>query len=178
MTSYLGSLTQFNVDVDSWKIYQEQLGQFLEVNKIKNDLRKSAFLSCIGQDAYKLLRDLFTPQLPKEKSFEELCALMENHFTPKINIFRERSNFYAASQQDGETIVDYTARLRNLSINCNFGEKLEGILIDKFVFGLKSGRIKDRVCEEKPTSETTLSQIVEIALAKETYLFNEADQVN
>lgn len=103
---------------------------------------------------------------------------MENHFTPKINIFRERNNFYAASQQDGESIADYTARLRNLSTNCNFGDKLEGILIDKFVFGLKSGRIKDRVCEEKPTSETTFSQIVEIAHAKETYLFNEADQVS
>jgi len=175
----MGSLAPFNVDVDSWKIYQEQLEQFLEVNKIKTDLKKSAFISCIGQDAYKLLRDLCTPDLPKNKSFEELCTLMENHFTPKINVFRERNNFYMTSQQEGESIADFTARIRNLSTNCNFGgDKLEGILIDKFVFGLKSGKIKDRICEEKPTSETTFSQIVEIALAKETYLVNEADQVN
>ncbi|XP_025419625.1 uncharacterized protein LOC112689958 [Sipha flava] len=151
MTSYLDSLTQFNVDCDSWKIYQEQLEQFLEVNKIKNDLRKSAFLSCIGQDAYKLLRDLCTPDLPKEKTFKELCLLMENHFTPKINIFRERNHFYAASQQESELIADFTARFRNLSANCSFGVNLESILIDKFVFGLKSGKIKDRICEEKPT---------------------------
>ncbi|VVC41754.1 Ribonuclease H-like domain,Integrase, catalytic core [Cinara cedri] len=36
MASYLGSLAQFNVNVDTWQIYQEQLDQFLEVNKIKN----------------------------------------------------------------------------------------------------------------------------------------------
>ncbi|VVC35786.1 Integrase, catalytic core,Aspartic peptidase domain,Ribonuclease H-like domain,Retrotransposon gag [Cinara cedri] len=178
MASYLGSLAQFNVNIDTWQIYQEQLDRFLEVNKIKNDFQKSALLSSIGQDAYKLLRDLCTPQLPKEKTFEELCSLMENHFTPKINIFRERNNFYAASQHDGESVADFTARLKNLSTKCSFGANLESILIDKFVFGLKSGKIKDRICEEKPTVETTFSQIVEVTLAKESYLSNEAGQVN
>lgn len=67
---------------------------------------------------------------------------MENHFTPKINVFRERNNFYVASQQEGESIADFTARIRNLSTNCNFGNKLEGILIDKFLFGLKSRKLR------------------------------------
>jgi len=52
MASYMGSLAQFNVDVDSWKIYQEQLEQFLEVNKIKADLKKSAFISCMRTSYY------------------------------------------------------------------------------------------------------------------------------
>lgn len=55
MTSYSRNLAQFNANDSNWKMYQEQLERFLEVNKIKNDLRKSALLSCIGQDAYMLL---------------------------------------------------------------------------------------------------------------------------
>ncbi|XP_060845561.1 uncharacterized protein LOC132925158, partial [Rhopalosiphum padi] len=97
---------------------------------------------------------------------------MENHFTPKINVFRERNNFYAASQQEGESIADFMARLRNLSTNCNFGDKLEGILIDKFVFGFKSGKIKDRICEEKPTVETTFSQIVDCTGKRNLFIFH------
>lgn len=39
-------------------------------------------------------------------------------------------------------------------------------------------KIKDRVCEKKPSSNTTFTQIVDIALAKENHLVNEADQEN
>lgn len=102
---------------------------------------------------------------------------MNDHFTPKTNIFRERNHFYAATQQDGESIADLTARLRNLSMNCDFGDRLEKILIDKFVFSLLSGKIKDRVCEEKPTADTTLAQLVDIALAIESYLTKEVNCV-
>lgn len=111
MMSHLGSLAQFNVNNDSWKIYHEQLKTFLEVNKIKKELRKSTFLSFTRQDAYKLLRDLCTTVLPKEKSFEELCIVTENHFIPKISVFRKRNNFYSASQQNGMSIADSTVRL-------------------------------------------------------------------
>jgi len=52
------------------------------------------------------------------------------------------------------------------------------ILINKFIFGLKSGEIKDRVYEEKLTESTTLAQVIDIAKAKETYLLEEVDRVN
>lgn len=104
---------------------------------------------------------------------------MEDHFTPRENIFQMRNNFYAASQQDGESVVDFADRLRYLSTSCNFGDNLESILIDKFVFGLKSGKIKDRICEENPIlANTTLELIVDIALANEIYLTDEMNQAN
>lgn len=45
--AYLGSVGQFDVDTGNWKIYQEQLEQFMEVNKLKNDLKKSAMLRVV-----------------------------------------------------------------------------------------------------------------------------------
>lgn len=41
------------------------------------------------------------------------------------------------------------------------------------MFGLKSGKIKDRVCEEQPDKISNFTQIVDVALAKETYMVNE-----
>lgn len=41
---------------------------------------------------------------------------------------------------------------------------------------MKIEQIKDMVCEEKPTSVITFTQIVDVAQAKENYLFNKANQ--
>jgi len=140
----LGSIGQFNAETGDWTLYQEQLDQFLEINKIKAELRKAALISNIGQDTYKLLRNLCIPALPGEKSYDELCAVLTKHFSPKINVFRERNKFYSAKQEDTESVSNFFARIKQLSINCHFNNLLEGILLDKFVFGLKQGKVKDR----------------------------------
>lgn len=101
-----------------------------------------------------------------------------NHVIPKTNIFWERNKFYATAQQDGESVTDFTTRIRNLSMNCDFNDCLEDILIDKFVFGLKAGKVKDRVCEEKPEEITTLAQVLAIAQAEELCVRNKHHQNN
>lgn len=108
------------------------------------------------------------------------CHLMYgcNHVTPKNNVFRERNAFYASIQKYGESVADFAARIRSLSIYCDFGDHLETILIDKFVFGLKTGRVKDRVCEKKPAEITTLDQVLAIAQANELCVMNESQQNN
>lgn len=59
--AYLGSIGQFNAETGDWTWYQEQIYQFLEINKVKTNLRKAALFNNIKQGTYKLLRDLCTP---------------------------------------------------------------------------------------------------------------------
>lgn len=82
--AYLGSIGQFNAKTGDWTLYQEQLDQFLEINKIKPDLKKAALISNIGQDTYKLLRNLCTPSLPGEKTYDEIYVrFLQNIFLRK-----------------------------------------------------------------------------------------------
>lgn len=142
--AYLCSVNQFNVDKENWWIYQKQMEQFLEVNKLKYEVKKSAMLSCIGHDAYKI--DLCTLVLPKDNTLEELCKII----SPLKPIFFVSETISMQQSNKVVGLADFSARLCNLSITCNFGTNLEVILIDKFVFGLKTGKIKDLVYEEQP----------------------------
>lgn len=186
----IGSIDSFNPKRDSWIIYQEQLEQFFNINGIKKhatvasdnqsagelDKRVSALLSLIGSDTYKILRDLCTPDLPSTKAYEDLCNLLKTHFSPTTCIFRERIEFYNAKQEEYENVNDWYAKIHNLSTNCEFGVQLQNILKDKFVCGLKQGKIRDRLCEEKPT--TTLNKLLEIAQARESSIQAESKDVH
>ena len=60
---------------------------------------------------YGLLRSLVAPDSPKNKSLEELTALLKDHFEPKPNTIAERFRFHRCSQHQGESVVEYVAEL-------------------------------------------------------------------
>ncbi|XP_063900178.1 uncharacterized protein K02A2.6-like [Zophobas morio] len=182
----IGSIDSFDPKVDNWTLYQEQLEEFFNVNGIvdtpategqtESKKRVPALLSLIGKETYKTLRDLCTPALPKDKTYEELCTLLKKQFSPSTCIFRERIEFYEAQQQDNETVKEWYARIHNLAGNCEFGNELTFVLKDKFICAMKRSVIRDRLCEESPT--TTLQKLVEIAQAREAALQSQSDSVN
>lgn len=86
------------------------------------------------------LRDICHPQLPKEKLYEELIRLLTQHF-----VERDRVTFYTAKQEKMETVALWFARIKNLSIDCKFGDNSDGILMDQFISGLGSSSILDRL---------------------------------
>ncbi|XP_063700309.1 uncharacterized protein LOC134830683 [Culicoides brevitarsis] len=163
-----GQIPEFYGEGDDWNVYFERLEQFFAVNDVP-EAKQSAFLiSVIGSYSYKILRDLCHPSLPKEKTFNELCQLLERQFSPKISIFRERSKFYNAKQEPHESISQWYVKVKKLSVDCRFGATLESVLLDKFVTGLRPGPILDRLCEENES--VTLKEALEIAVNKESAL--------
>lgn len=161
----IGSIPEFNGSVDDWNVYHERLEQFFEVNDIPEEKQVALLISVIGGDSYKTLRDLCNPVLPKNKTFEELSELLRKQYTPQVAIFRERTNFYNCRQEAHENVTQWYGRLKKLSVDCKFGENLEAILLDKFVTGLRSGQVLDRLCEENES--LSLEQALELAVNKE-----------
>uniref|UniRef100_A0A453Z3N7 Retrotrans_gag domain-containing protein n=1 Tax=Anopheles quadriannulatus TaxID=34691 RepID=A0A453Z3N7_ANOQN len=161
----IGTIPEFIVNCDDWNVYYERLEQFFEVNEIVPEKRSAFLISCIGSQAYKSLRDLCHPSLPKDRPFEELCELLRKQFSPQVAIFRERTHFYNATQSVGENVTQWYGRLKKLSVDCKFGSNLEAILLDKFITGLRPGQVLDRLCEENETLK--LEQALDIAVNKE-----------
>ena len=98
--------------------------QFLrsEWNEITDpDKRRSIFLVCVGAKTYKLVRSLVATEDPKDKSYEYLAKLLQDHFMPKPSAIVQRFKFNTRSQQPGETIAMVLAELRNLSKHCALG---------------------------------------------------------
>ena len=77
---------------------------------------KSVLLTVIGAQVYDTLRSLLAPVKPQEKSFIELITILKQHFDPKPLVIGERFRFYRRSQKVNETVAEFQADLRKLSI--------------------------------------------------------------
>lgn len=170
------TMTEFNPDSDQWVLYQERLENFFEACSVTDLNRKKVLLlNSVGPKAYKLVRDLSTPNMPTTKTYEELCKMLNQYYTPPVVAFRERKQFYAATKERAESNVEWMARIKFLAASCNFGNKIEGVILDKFVTGLDGG-VFDRLCEEE-TETLTLTRAMDLA-AKYEIKSQKTEEVN
>lgn len=165
--SLIGEIPKFYSQHDDWQVFTERLEQFFEINDVAEDKKRAILITSISDDVYKLLRDVCHPVLPKNKTFDELCELLNKQFVVKTSVFRERVTFYNAKQMKNETISNWFARIKKLSVDCKFGDRFDEILLDRFISGLRSSPILDRLCEEDE-DKLTLQNAVEIAITKES----------
>lgn len=163
----IGEIPKFYSQNDDWQVFTERLEQFFEINDVAEDKKRAILITSISDDVYKLLRDVCHPVLPKSKTFDELCELLNKQFVVKTSVFRERVTFYSAKQMKNETISNWFARIKKLSVDCKFGDRFDDILLDRFISGLRSSPILDRLCEEDE-DKLTLQNAVEIAITKES----------
>ena len=106
---HVGRLDEFDAATDAVESYAERAQLFFEANDIAAGKQTAVFLSAIGTKTYQLLRDLMAPTLPKEKSFEDIVGVLNEHFQPKPLVIAERFYFHRSQQGVGESIADFVA---------------------------------------------------------------------
>ena len=100
-----GKLDEYN-ETEDWRHYIERVNHFFEANEITDpDKRRSIFPVCVAAKTYKLVRSLVAREDPKDKSYEDLAKLLQDHFMPKPSAIVQRFKFNTRSQQPGETIA-------------------------------------------------------------------------
>ena len=119
---------------------------FFTVNYTKADKGAAVFLNFIGGRAYELLRSLLTPTLPK---YDELVALLKEHYEPKPLVITERFHFHRRNQRQGESIAEYVAELRRLATHCEFKTYLNEALRDRLVWGIRDESVQRRLLAVK-----------------------------
>ena len=163
--STIGNIDSFDANLETWDSYCERLGQFFVANEVGDDKKKASLLSLIGPKTYTLLRNLCAPHKPSEKSYDELVQLLNAQLNPKPSVIAERYRFHKRNQSANETVMDYVAELRRLSVNCNFNATLSDTLRDRLVCGLRHEYIQKRLLSE---SELDLDKAIKISVAMET----------
>lgn len=163
MTTTVGQLDNYDPSKENWECYFERFEQFVVINNIAPERQVACLLAVIGPTTYGALRNLVYPQKPKEKTLQEISAVLEERFTEKKVEIAERFRFYTAVQES-ESIAQFVARLKKLARHCNFGGKLNEMIRDRLVCG-----IKDRSTQKKLLVESglTLEKAVKVAVADE-----------
>ena len=169
MATLLGHIEHFDPAVEQWTQYVERLEQFFVANDVTGDdkavKRRATFLSVVGRDAYNLLRSLIAPEKPTEKTFEQLVAVLTEHYSPKPTEVMQRFRFNSRARKEGESVAEYVAELRKLTEFCNYGVALNKMLRDRLVWGVKNASIQKKLLGE---SDLTLDRAIQIAQSTET----------
>ena len=79
----IGRMQEFNPANETVTAYLERFQLFVEANNIEDDKLVPMLLTVVGSDHYSLLRGLVSPQLPKEKTFDELVSILKKHYDPE-----------------------------------------------------------------------------------------------
>ncbi|XP_050682461.1 uncharacterized protein LOC126977873 [Leptidea sinapis] len=145
----IGKMNEFKVHSDDWNLYVERLEQYFVVNKIPADMQVPTSITVMGAEGYELLVNLCTPDKPKSNTFAQIAEIMQKHLQPKPSPLTERYKLRNRKQKDGESIADYVAVLKKMSIGCEFGEGLEESLRDQLVCGVRSEAIRQRLFAEE-----------------------------
>ena len=164
MAQALANFERFDSRED-WTEYVEHFQQFLIAMKITDaDQKRAMFLTCIGRNTYKLLRNLLSPKKPEEETLVNLAKTLETHFKPAPSEIVERCKFHTRYCRPGESIATFVTELRRLSEFCNFGDTLEAMIRDCIVCGINDDAMQKRLLAE-PT--LTYSRAVELAQSLE-----------
>ena len=92
----------------------------------------------IGKTAFSTLKDLCLPDLPADKTYDQLTPILKNYYKPKVLEVAETYRFHHTVQSETESVAEYADKLKRLAVNCNFGPYLTRALRDQFVGGVRS----------------------------------------
>jgi len=155
----------FNGDVESFQNYKERLDSYFIANDVPNEKKVPILLSVIGSKTYGTLKSLSAPALPSTLAYNRICTLLNEHYNPRPLEIMERFRFHARSQVESESVSEFVAALKNLTIHCNFGQYLQQALRDRLVCGLRCESTQKRLLEEDPL---TFERAIQIATSMET----------
>ena len=163
-TRTIGHMQEFAPENESVTAYLERFQLFVAANAIDDDKLVPTLLTVVGSAHYSLIRGLVAPELPKNKTYDELVDLLKKHYDPEPIIIAERFHFYQRSQKANESIANYLANLRRLASRCEFGDFLADALRDRLVCGMSNCNIQKVLLTK---AKLTLEKAVEVSQGME-----------
>ena len=78
----LGKIEELNLEASLWTAYAKRMKQYMIAtgNKDESAPKVVVFLTVVGSRTYSLLRNSAHPQKPEETTYDELVAMLEQHF--------------------------------------------------------------------------------------------------
>lgn len=161
--SITGRFSEFNEEVEDFVNYLERFDLYLKANSVEDSEKVPLFLTVIGPKNYAVIKNLCLPDAPASKEYNELVKVFKNHFAPEKSIIWERCKFHKRFQKDGETLAQYAVEIKHLAASCNFGSFLNDAMRDRFVSGIASEEIQQRLMTEPDDNNKTFAKFLEIA---------------
>lgn len=111
----LGCIQEFKIHEEDFGIWVERLEFYMLLNGIKKN-KKFLFLVLIGNEGYKLLKALCSPELPKHMKYDKLVSILKNYLPPKVSVLVELYKSRVRQQEDNDAVTKVTTKLEKLNM--------------------------------------------------------------
>ena len=149
------SVTEWLERFDQWGAIHEAV---ISANDQERPVRMRAlFLASIGKEAYSRLRSYMAPDLPATKTIEELITCVRTNMVPEPSYISESYKLSKLHQEANESLTSYMSRIKQLASKCNYGEAYDRMVMDKFICGVKSEKLRAYMISDNTITSSALA---------------------
>lgn len=126
------NFTDYSERLNSYCI-TNSIGQFAEfaseeVKQAADQKKVAVTISLIIKATYSTLKFLCLPDLPADKSYDEITRILMGFCKPKVLEIAEIYRFQQTVKKERESVTEYANKWKRLTVNCNFGQYLQRAL--------------------------------------------------
>lgn len=165
---FTGEVPMYYCKTNEWQLYIERLNIYFQLNHFTNadeEKKRAILLTTVCPEIYENIRNLCSPILPANVPYAKLMHLLCSQYSQPNDgetVFERRRKFYNATQVSNESIFNWYSRILELSENCEFGDAYSDVMLDRFVSGLSSSSVADRI--RTLPIDTKLYNLIDIAI--------------
>ena len=108
------------------------------LEKLKEERKMTAHLvSLLSKTVYSTLKTLCLPKSPSDYKYAQIATILQDHYKTKTSRTTATHRFRQCTQNSTEAVTEFSHRLKNIAVDCQFGTHLDRALSDQFVAGLR-----------------------------------------
>lgn len=142
-----------------WKRWKRAFHLYVTSKGVTNQAQKVALLLHSGGMELQEIYYTLAPEDEAQNNFDNCLTVLDNYFTPKVNVPFERHGFRQMAQLEGETIDQFVCRLRQKAVSCEF-DKLDEAIRDQLIEKCRDPELRRKFLEKAQDGTLTVLQDV------------------
>lgn len=145
----------------AWRKFKFDFDVYLEatdLNKADSKRKTYILLNHLGPEGRELYQTFTFDEEAHKTNYEKVMKKFDEHFLPTNNLIYERFKFFTRKQAPEETHEQYLTSLKKLSQTCDWGDKLNDMLLLVLVIGLQDNKLQERLLRQKTLDLETAKQ--------------------
>ena len=145
----------------SFELYADGKGLIIDADAtaVVKQRRRALLLHLAGPDVQDVFQTL--PDTGEVTDYAKAVTALNTYFVPKVNSAYARQTFHKLCQETGETVQQFSTRLRRTARDCGFQADTDNQIRDAILNKCTSSYVRRKLLEEGDT--LTLARTLELA---------------
>ncbi|KAJ1186717.1 hypothetical protein NDU88_003498 [Pleurodeles waltl] len=148
-----------------WEEWSEYFRNYIsaieEEEELSAEKKYRILLHCLGPGGLKMFKNI--NKKPRQAGdgdlYKNALEDLDNYYRPRVCIAVDRYKFFHRKQGKEEPVEDYVSALKNLAINCRFGDLYDELIRDQIVMQSSNSNVQDNLWAK---GESSLQEVIDI----------------